>query len=100
MPVAQGGVPAAHPVAVHFSAPSQNKPLSQRESFGVNWQVSLVSLHVSVVQATPSLHGAVPATQTLPTHASAPLQKRPSLHCASVRHWTHLSFDSSQTLVH
>ena len=44
----------------HVSGPSQNRPLSQIVSSGVFAQVSPISSHVSIVQATPSSQGAVP----------------------------------------
>ena len=52
------GLPAWHPnTASQTSVPAQKLPLLQRESVGVLIQLSVVSSHVSTVQATPSSQG-------------------------------------------
>lgn len=78
-----GGVPATQPPAVHFSAPSQKRPLSHMASFVAWAQAFAASSHESTVQATLSSQlGGLPATQTPATHVSAPSQKRPLSHSA------------------
>ncbi|MEZ4300064.1 MAG: hypothetical protein R3B70_34270 [Polyangiaceae bacterium] len=75
------GVPERQPITgLHASSPSQATPLLQMASMGMWVQVPAPSSQASAVQAIPSSHGREPATQVPATHASLPLQKRPSSH--------------------
>ena len=76
-------------VALHVSAPLQKSPSSQVPSFATLSQESVLSLHESSVQPTPSSQ--VTAVPVWHEHMSGlqisiPVQNRPSLHSASVKH--------------
>jgi len=76
----RGGVPARQPrAASQVSAPLHHSPSLQAASLGVWSHASVVSLHESTVQPTPSLQlGGVPGWQPSVTlQVSVPLQNRP-----------------------
>jgi hypothetical protein len=92
-----GGVPCWQPsVALHASTPLQNAPSLQALSLGVWSQLSVASLHASVVQPTLSLQiGGAPARQPfVVSQVSAPLQNCPSLQALLFGVWSQVSVAS------
>src|SRR6185369_16545411 len=85
----------------HASTPLQYRPSSHLESSAVWSQASVLSLHASVVQATPSPQlTEVPFWQpAFSSHASTPLQYRPSSHLESSAVCSHASVLSLQASV-